>query len=119
MALATDQAPELPPATPCEQVRKEVAKYDWDVDIMMAIAHAESGCNPTNHNLTSSETHRDQNGNVICVGSYGALQVGCLHYNGEDRNDIAANIRIAYQVYKRQGLSAWTQFTNGEYRRHL
>ena len=50
---------------------------------MMAIARAENrGCNPLNHNLTNTENHR------VCIGSYGVLQVGCVHFRpDENRND--------------------------------
>ena len=120
-ALTTDPVP-VKPLSPCEQVEREIKKYDWDHATMLAIAKAESGCNPSNHNLTTSETHRRADGSIICVGSYGALQVGCLHYNGEDKNDVAANVRIAYRVYTNRkawdvsGYKAWSVFNNGKYK---
>lgn len=124
VAVATDQQPaNIPPETPvlltfCEMVRAEASKYsDWDVNIITAVAMAESlyhECIPTGHNLSASENHG------VCVGSYGALQVGCLHYNeGEDHNDLATNIAVAHRVYLRQGYSAWTQYNNGAYREFL
>jgi hypothetical protein len=97
-------------------VRAEIAKYSgWNVDTMGAIAKAENrSCDPTRHNLTMSENHG------VCVGSYGALQVGCLHYReGEDRSDLATNIAVAYRVYLKQGYKAWTQYNNGEYKKFL
>lgn len=105
----------------CELVRSEVSKYSgWDVNIIVAISMAESGCNPANDNLTTSETHS------TCVGSYGALQVGCIHYrDGEDRADFATNIRVAHRAYLERvamtgnGYTAWTMYTNGKYREHL
>ena len=50
---------------------------------MMAIARAENrNCDPLNHNLTNTENHR------VCIGSYGVLQVGCVHFRSdENRND--------------------------------
>lgn len=113
--------------TPCELVRQEIAKYPgWNVDIMSAVAQAENrSCNPSRHNLTTSETHRDRNGNVICVGSYGVLQVGCLHYSKDDNpDDLATNIRIAHRAWVSRekwgvGYEAWTQYTNGEYKQFL
>ena len=108
-------------------MRAEVRKYtDWDARIVSAIAEAENRtCNPLKHNETASETHRDRNGNVICVGSYGALQVGCLHYRSdEDRNDLATNIRVAHRVWQQReawgnGYEAWTQYRNNEYNKFL
>lgn len=108
-------------------MRAEIAKYsDWDANIMQAIAQAENrSCDPTRHNETASETHRDSNGNVICVGSYGVLQVGCSHYQpGEDRNDLATNIRVAHQTWISRekwgiGYQAWTMYNNGTYKEFL
>lgn len=113
--------------TPCELVRQEIAKYsDWNVDVMTAIAKAENrSCSPTRHNLTSSETHRRADGSVICVGSYGVLQVGCLHYTaGDNKDDLATNIRLAHKAWTSRetwgvGYEAWTQYKNGTYRQFL
>lgn len=120
----------MPPKAPvqklnaCETMRAEVGRYtDWDARIISAIAEAENRtCNPLKHNETASETHRRADGSVICVGSYGALQVGCLHYSeGEDRNDLATNIRIAHRLWQQRevwgiGYEAWTMYTNGTWR---
>lgn len=108
-------------------MRLEIEKYNWDSQIAYAIARAEnSSCDPTRHNMTSSETHRRYDGSVICVGSYGAFQVGCLHYGeGDDVNDLATNVRIAYKVYSSRnnwdetGFNAWTMYTNGGYMRNM
>lgn len=93
---------------------------------MSAIAKAENrACNPSRHNLTASETHRDGKGNVICVGSYSVLQVGCLHYSAaDDPNDLATNVRIAHRAWSSRekwgvGYEAWTQYKNGEYKKFL
>lgn len=106
--------------TPCELVRAEIEKYSgWDVDTMTAIAKAENrSCDPTRHNLTMSENHGS------CVGSYGVLQVGCLHYNGEDVDDLATNVAIAYRVWQSRekwgsGYEAWTMYNNGGYLKWL
>lgn len=93
---------------------------------MSAIAEAENrSCDPTRHNETPSETHRRADGSVICVGSYGVLQVGCLHYSaGEDKDDLATNIRLAHNAWSSRekwgvGYEAWTQYKNGEYMQFL
>lgn len=101
-------------------MRAEVRKYtDWDARVISAIAEAENrACNPLKHNETASETHKRADGSVICVGSYGALQVGCLHYSeGEDVNDLATNIRVAHRVWTQReqwgnGYEAWTMYSN-------
>ena len=127
VALTTDQAPVKPPETPaqltpCQAMQNEVAKYsDWDANIVQAIAQAENrSCDPLRHNETASETHRRADGSVICVGSYGVLQVGCLHYRpDEDRNDLTTNIAVAHRVWQGSGYTAWTQYNNGSYREFL
>lgn len=94
---------------------------------MSAIAQAENNtCDPLRHNLTTSETHRDANGNIICIGSYGVIQVGCLHYReGENRDDLATNVAVAHRVYVARalwdssGYNAWTMYRNGTYKEFL
>lgn len=105
-------------------MRDEVAKYsDWDISTVAAIAEAENrACNPLNHNETATETHRREDGSVICVGSYGVLQVGCLHYQaGEDKNDLATNIKVAHRVWVQSNgnYTPWTMYKNGTYREFL
>lgn len=86
---------------------------------MQAIAQAENrNCDPKRHNLTQSENHG------VCVGSYGALQVGCLHYNGEDTNDLGTNVKIAHRLWESRekwgiGYEAWTMYSNGIYKQFL
>lgn len=120
--------PEKPPTIPvpaltgCEAVASEINKYgDWDPAIMLAIAKAEnSTCDPLKHNLTSSETHYNGKGEVICVGSYGVLQVGCLHYReGENPDDLATNVSVAHRVWAGSGYTAWTMYKNGRYQKFL
>ena len=120
VAVETDQQPvNLPPSTPltgCDAVRAEIKKYSgWDVNIMFAIAQAENrNCDPNRHNLTSSENHG------VCVGSYGVLQVGCLHFRpDEDRNDLSTQVAVAHRVWLKQGYTAWTMFNNDEYEQFL
>jgi len=94
----------------CEYFRSELEKYDWDVDTVIKIMILESGCKPTNHNY--NDTHKNYyTGEVICKGSYGLMQVGCIHYNGEDKDDWQKNIEIAYRVYKDAGgFTPWTTY---------
>jgi hypothetical protein len=109
------QAPETP-FIGCEAVEAEIAKYSgWDVTTMTAIAIAENRtCDSLNHNLTMSENHK------VCVGSYGVLQVGCLHYEqGENRDDLATNVAVAHRVWLKQGYNAWTMYNNGTYKEFI
>lgn len=88
---------------------------------MSAISMAESGCNPAKNNLTSSETHKNIRGEVICVGSYGALQVGCVHLPSDPSrlNNLATNIDVAHSVWLKQGYGAWTVYKTGAYLKYL
>ena len=110
------------PVTGCEAVAVEINKYGgWDHQIMLAIAKAEnSTCDPLKHNLKAEETHYNYKGEVICVGSYGVLQVGCLHYRaGESPDDLATNVRVAHRVWEGAGYTAWTMYKNGRYLNYL
>lgn len=87
---------------------------------MFAISKAENTtCNPTRHNLTNSENHG------VCIGSYGVLQVGCLHYKStDDINNLETNVRIAKQVFDNRqkwgsGYQAWSMYNNGIYKKYL
>jgi len=93
---------------------------------MSAIAQAENGsCNPHRHNLTTSETHRRADGSVICIGSYGVLQVGCLHYTaGDDVDSLETNVRLAHNAWTSRekwgnGYEAWTTYLNGAFKQFL
>lgn len=110
------------PVTGCEAVAREIAKYGgWDNQIMLAIAKAEnSTCDPLVHNLSAGETHYNGKGEIICVGSHGVLQVGCLHYrDGESFDDLATNVAVAHRVWEGAGYTAWTMYKNGRYLKYL
>lgn len=78
---------------------------------MLAVARAENRtCDPLNHNLSAAENHG------VCIGSYGVLQVGCVHYSGQDVNSLEINVAIAYEVWQKQGYTAWTMYNNSKYR---
>lgn len=80
-----------------------LSQYDWDVATMQRIMRAESGCNPTNHNY--ADNHRS------CKGSFGLLQIGCVHgYTVAYLSDPVNNIAAAYKIYKSQGYTAWTTY---------
>lgn len=94
---------------------------DWDVKTMTAISMAESGCNPAKNNLTATETHKRADGSVVCVGSYGALQIGCVHLvnNPSLLNDLATNVDMAHKVWLGQGYTAWSVYSSGKYLKFL
>lgn len=87
----------------CDAYRGMLAQYDWNVDTMARIMNAESGCNPTNHN------YGDNHGS--CLGSYGLMQVGCVHgYSAAYLSSPANNIAAAYKIFKSQGYTAWSTY---------
>jgi soluble lytic murein transglycosylase-like protein len=93
----------------------EFLKYNWDARLMYAIMLAESGGN------TEAVNKGDRHSN--CSGSYGLMQLGCLHFGkyglAHDNWHIPeVNIRVAYEIYQRQGLRAWGAYSSGAYLRH-
>src|SRR3990167_7649492 len=73
----------------CEQYRSEVAKYSWNVDIVLQIMYAESGCNPKA---------------VSSTNDFGLMQLHNIQIF-----DPATNIAYAYnEKYLKGGFSHWT-----------
>lgn len=83
-----------------------------EAGVMAAIALAESGgrINANNAGLNSD-------GSV----DYGLWQINSVHGFDTQRltSDPLYNARMAYKVYKEQGLHAWTTFTSGAYKQYL
>ena len=109
-ALEAQKAVQVPIyAVGCELYRPIVAQYDWDVNTMMRVMSAESGCNPYKDNPT--DTHRNQYGQVICYGSWGLLQIGCVHgYSQDEMHNPTANILAAYKVWNGGNYKAWSTY---------
>lgn len=82
-----------PPLTIEEKILAELPP------IFIEIAKAESSMKPTAYN---PERH------LGCAGSYGLLQIACLHFDGEPTFDIDTNIQLAKKVYEEQGFGAWS-----------
>jgi hypothetical protein len=82
---------------------------------MMAVMEAENrNCDPNKNNMSLAEDHG------VCIGSYSLLQIGCLHFSGnQNPNDPETNIAVGYAVWKKQGYAAWTMYRNGEYLKFL
>lgn len=101
-AVSVSSAP-APSGGGCDAYRGMLAQYDWNVDTMARIMKAESGCNPVNHN--HADNHRS------CLGSYGLMQIGCVHgYSAAYLESPANNIAVAYKIFKSQGYTAWTTY---------
>jgi hypothetical protein len=93
--------------TPIESYIK--AKFGYDYKIMLAIAKAESGLNP-------SAYHANDNGSI----DIGILQINSSHFKQVGCSlpeviDPYKNIDCAYSIYKASGMTAWSAFNNGSY----
>ncbi len=75
--------------------------------IALAVSKAESGLNPKAYN---PEPHYDRFGNVICRGSYGLFQIGCVNYKGDPKDlfDPKLNAKIAMKMHQEQGWHPWS-----------
>ena len=91
----------------CEEFREIVEKYPWNSKVMLAIARAESNCNPRSDN-----TGLNTNGTY----DYGLFQINSVH--GYSRNILAnpaKNTEIAFKIWQLQGYQAWSAYNNGTY----
>jgi hypothetical protein len=89
----------------------------------VAIGMAESLLQPTAYN---PEAHKDRQGNVICTGSIGVMQVACVHVKDKmTLHDVEINLAAARRIYedseKRRGdgFLAWGAYTDGRYKQYL
>jgi len=104
-ALTFDNVPYI--ETREQYQRRILEQYDWNADIAYKVMMAESGGNTKAFN---PEWHSK------CQGSYGAMQLSCLHYieNPSALFDFEFNVQKAYELYKRNGFSPWSVCTNGK-----
>lgn len=119
--------PEPIALTGCEAVKQAAAKYsDWDINVMTAIAHAES-THTVNGVVVECDVNATGDGGLTYQENgrtYGysmsVLQVRILPgREGCDVHDLAINIDCAHNVWLHQGYSAWTMYTNGSYQKYL
>lgn len=99
------------PATPapiqhpkgCENYRQLISQYNWNVNVMLQIASAESGCNPyaVGDNYAIRGLH---------APSCGLFQIRTLsgRPSCEALKDPATNVAWAYKIYMGQGYGAWS-----------
>lgn len=116
---APQQKPQPKPvAGSCELANN----YSWPQATARAICLAESSGIASRDNF--NDVHRNADGSVRCVGSYGLMQVACFWapYYGYAVSDLynpRINMEIAHKIYKRSGFSPWTTYTSGLYLQHL
>lgn len=89
--------------TGCEHYRQLISQYNWNVNVMLQIASAESGCNP----YAVGDTWTI---NGLYAPSCGLFQVRTLagRPDCESLKDPATNIAWAYKIYMGQGYPAWS-----------
>jgi hypothetical protein len=88
-----------------------LTQYDWNINIAYAIMLAESGGNPNAENW--KDNHR------VCSGSFGLFQLACFRGNINTLKDPEINVKMAYELYKREGWRPWGAYTNRSYLKFL
>jgi hypothetical protein len=76
-----------------------------------AICYAESG-----GNANASNYNDKHNG---CIGSFGLMQIACIHTGKIAEYDPVKNMDKAFEIYSRQGWKPWGAYTNGSYLKFL
>lgn len=105
-----------------ERIEKEIRKtFPENPDLAVAIAKAESvGLNKDAYN---PEAHKDEKGKVICNGSYGVMQIACIHHrnNPKELFDVSTNLKEAQEIYEASGktFKQWGAYTDGSYKRYM
>ena len=98
------------PATSLSIEEKIRQAFPEEPEVMLAIAKAESKLNP--HVVNRANT----NGSV----DTGIFQVNSIHgYSEEYLLDEDNNLRVAREIYERQGKEAWVAYLNGAYKKWL
>ena len=125
--------PPLPVFQDCSRVESEVNKYDWDRELALAVAKAESGCDANAHgdeDITFSDCAPEYADNSeTCAEhqqkygySVGVFQVRILPGRETcDNYDTTINVKCAYQIYADAGRSfePWSGYTTGKYKGYL
>lgn len=98
------------PATSLSIEEKIRITFPEEPDIMLAIAKAESQLNP--HAINRA----NRNGSV----DTGIFQINSIHgYDEEYLKNEDNNLKIAREIYEKQGITAWASYNNGAYLKWL
>lgn len=103
------------PLRGCDAVRSEASKYNWDVNLVVAIAKAESGCdtNAVGDDYVIAGLH---------AASCGVMQIRTLQGRPscDKLKDLATNIEWAYKISNSgTNFKPWSVYTSGKYLNHL
>lgn len=105
-----------PPASSKSGDCSLVYKYsNWDQNVAYAVCMAESSGDPNNENL--ADIHRNADGSVRCIGSFGLMQLACFWI--ANPKDPIANMAKANEIYSRSGWKPWGAYTSGKYLKYL
>jgi hypothetical protein len=98
----------------CRDYYNLLKQYDWDVNIMLAIMKAESGCD------TNRVGDNYPIGGLLAP-SCGLLQIRTLagRPSCEELKRSETNVEWAYRLYKANGYKPWSVYNNGQYTRYL
>jgi hypothetical protein len=115
---------EVKPETETERIERLITEtFPERSKEALAIAMAESTLQPSAYN---PEAHKDRQGNVICTGSVGVMQVACVHVKDKmTLHDVETNLATARRIYedaeKRRGdgFLPWGAYTDGRYKQYL
>lgn len=91
---------------PPPSIEDIIRSYDWNDEVALAVAKAESEMNP---NAFNPEWHRG------CQGSRGVFQMACIHHrdNPDALFDAKFNIQKAYELWQKEGFRPWSVCSNG------
>jgi len=91
-----------------EDMIREV--FGKDADMAIKVSWAENG---------SRKCDRVSKPNKNGTRDFGIFQINSVHmkkgYSEADLKDCMTNIKLAYEIFSRQGWNPWVAYTNGNY----
>lgn len=111
---AEAEAPDMVVEEPVKMTTVDlINQYDWDTRLAYAIMMGESG---GDENAYNPEWHYDRRGNPVCQGSYGLMQIACVHESDPSiLFDGEYNIKRAYEIYSSSDWRPWGAYTDKSY----
>ena len=109
-ALASNIAPSEVVEVKELTIEEKIAKtFPENPELMIAVFKAESGLDPL-------AFHKNTNGSH----DIGIAQINSIH-GGDDLElfDVDKNLKVAREVYDKQGIGAWYGFSNGGYKQYM
>lgn len=102
--------------------------FPQEPNVAIAVATGESGGrNGLKVNAYNPEWHYDSQGNKLCQGSYGLMQIACVHHMEDPQAlyDPEFNLQVAKRVHedalanRGDGWLPWGAYTNQKYKQYL